>query len=330
MPVHKRGDTWWVSVSVGGRRIRKSAGRAATRADAKRLEAKILQDAVKVRRGEKPDRTLSEALVEWLTQHEDKRTREHVRALYPYVKGRLLKDAHIVAREAKQGMLAAGRAAATINRRLAILRAVANLAYREWEWLDEPVGKKISLLPVNNERHVYLEPVEVAALAAACPNPNAGSFVLLAAYTGLRRGELFRANDGHAIARDGLLMLDAKTKTGRPRVIPVPAEVEHIVSQMPLPLSLPQLRKSWDKARKACGMPNIRFHDLRHTYASWLVQAKVPLRTVQELMGHTTMAMTQRYSHLADEHLREAVDMMRSRHGEKTLPETATTNEKLH
>lgn len=177
---------------------------------------------------------------------------------------------------------------------------------------------------MNNERHIYLEPAQVAALAAACPNPSAGKFVLLAAYTGLRRGELFRANDGQAIARDGLLMLDAKTKNGRPRVIPVPEEIEHIVAEMPLPLSLAQLRKSWDAARIACDVAHVRFHDLRHTYASWLVQAKVPLRTVQELMGHTTVAMTGRYSHLADEHLREAVEMMRSRHGEKTGHKTDT------
>ncbi|MDR9490224.1 MAG: tyrosine-type recombinase/integrase [Spiribacter sp.] len=106
-------------------------------------------------------------------------------------------------------------------------------------------------------------------------------------------------------------MLDAKTKTGKPRVIPVPGEVEKIVEEMALPVSVPMLRLHWLNTTKACGKEGLRWHDLRHPYASWLVQATVPLRTVQELMGETTMAITQRYSYLADKHLRETVEMMR-------------------
>lgn len=249
----------------------------------------------------------------WLDQNNDRKTQNHVKALLPYIKGRPLRETHFAATEAKQAWVAAGLRAGTINRRLAILRHVANIAWREWEWLDEPVSQRIKMLPLKNERHVYLEPHEVAALATACPNEHAGQFVLLAAYTGMRRGELFMANTGQAVYRNGLLMLDANTKTGRPRVIPVPEEAGYIVEAMPLPISEPQLRKSWDVARAVTGMTHIRFHDLRHTYASWLVQAGAPLRTVQELLGHTTLAMTQRYSHLADEHLREAVEMMRKK-----------------
>ena len=57
-------------------------------------------------------------------------------------------------------------------------------------------------------------------------------------------------------------------------------------------------------------MPDIRFHALRHTYASWLVQSGVPLRAIQDLLGHTSLKMTERYAHLAPQHLLDAVDLM--------------------
>ena len=311
MPVFRKGSVWYARVEVNGRRVERSAGKGARRQDAVKLETKIRQDLLKARLGEKPDYTIADALNAYLKGEVAKNTREHIRTLLPYIEGRLLKEAHIVAREIRDDMLAKGLAPATVVRRLAVLRAVANSAYKEWDWLDEPVGQKIKMPKVQNERHVYLEPAQVRELAEACTNPDVGKMILVAAYTGLRKGELLRVNQGEAVCRDGLLMLDAKTKTGKPRVIPVPEEVEEIVAEMPLPVSAPMLRTHWQNATRALGMTDVRWHDLRHTYASWLVQAKVPLRTVQELMGHTTMAMTQRYSHLADDHLREAVEMMR-------------------
>jgi len=131
---------------------------------------------------------------------------------------------------------------------------------------------------------------------------------MLAAYTGLRRGELFRLTKDNLV--DGCIVLDAKTKSGRPRVVPVPAEALRIAEILPLPLSDPQLRKEWDKARKRTGFTDIRFHDLRHTYASWLVQAGAPLKAVQDLLGHSTLSMTQRYAHLGTEHLKDAVKLI--------------------
>jgi integrase len=95
-------------------------------------------------------------------------------------------------------MLADGLSNATVNRRLALLRRVCRLAYAEWGWLDKPI--LIRLLPERNERHVYLTPDEVEALARACPNPAAGDMCRLAAYTGLRRGELFALGRGHVVS----------------------------------------------------------------------------------------------------------------------------------
>jgi hypothetical protein len=93
-------------------------------------------------------------------------------------------------------------------------------------------------------------------------------------------------------------------------MIPLPEAALEIASRLPLPLGDQQLRLSFEAARIAVGRPDLHFHDLRHTYASWLVQSGVHLRAVQELLGHSTLTMTQRYSHLAPEHLRDAVRTM--------------------
>src|SRR4029453_17965167 len=67
------------------------------------------------------------------------------------------------------------------------------------------------------------------------------------------------------------------------------------------------IRRAFENAVERAGVKDFRFHDLRHTFASWLTMKGRPLREVQELLGHKSIYMTQRYSHLAPERLREAV-----------------------
>ena len=94
--------------------------------------------------------------------------------------------------------------------------------------------------------------------------------------------------------------------------MPVPEEIREIAERMPLPVSVYQVDKGFVMARKSLGMA-VRFHDLRHTYASWLMQAGVGLPAVMRLLGHSTLAVTARYAHLDPGHLREAVDKMTAR-----------------
>ena len=68
-----------------------------------------------------------------------------------------------------------------------------------------------------------------------------------------------------------------------------------------------KMRSGFTNAVKRAGIPHVRFHDLRHTFASQLVMGGVDIRTVQELLGHKDIRMTMRYSHLAPDHMRKAV-----------------------
>jgi integrase len=233
------------------------------------------------------------------------------RAILPYITGKTFADIVDVADDIKTQKLKP----ATINRRLALLRRLGNLAF-EWGWIDYPAGKKVKLLPENNERHFYLSAEQIEALAKLCP--HAGDTIRLAAYTGLRRSELLRLTKDNY--KDGWIRLDANTKTNRPRAVPVPKKVKRIADNLPLKVTDHVLRVEFEAARKALKMDWLHFHDLRHSYASLLADSGANLRTIGELLGHSTPTMTARYSHLSGGHLEAAVnDMTRhiSRHKKK-------------
>ena len=209
---------------------------------------------------------------------------------------------------------------ASINRVLALLRRVGNLAER-WGWTDLPLGRRVQMLPERSERHVYLTPAEVERLARHADTLTA-DMIRFAALSGLRRGELLGLQPNQI--RDGLLALDTATKSGRPRGIPLPAQAAAIArKRLPWGVTGPALRKRYQRARTAAGMAHVRWHDLRHTYASWLVQAGQPLTAVRDLLGHSTLSVTSRYAHLAPAHLREAVGALPAlgkRRGKKAVP----------
>lgn len=308
MPIRKRGKAYQVDVHVRGMRARQTAR---TYAEARALEADLRQELIERGRTRPAEHSIADALARWLreeapTLKSHRKFISHARHLRPFVAGYALTDAPKAAEDMKREMRGA-LSPATINRRLAILRRILNIAYKRWGWLSEPLGLKIEMLPENGDRHVYLTPDEVETLAAAC-TPQAGDVIRFAAYTGLRRGEILRLEERHIA--DGCVVLDGQTKSGRPRVIPIP---KGCPIPVPLTISDAQLRKQFDAARTATGMTHIRFHDLRHTYASWLVQAGASMTAVRDLLGHANLSVTDRYSHLATSHLREAVGRLSMR-----------------
>jgi len=145
---------------------------------------------------------------------------------------------------------------------------------------------------------------------------------LLALNTGLRRGELLAliwADVDLVAAR--LTVRGASAKTGLTRHIPLnseavdtlktwrpkDAEGDDLVFPGPDGGPMFSLKTAWSKVATGAGLKNFTFHDLRHTFASKLVQAGVDLNTVRELLGHSDIKMTLRYSHLAPEHKAAAV-----------------------
>jgi integrase len=173
MPVRKRGDTWHIRFQIGGNRIERSLGPAATKADALDYEAKLRREIVSGKLGHAPKRSLTDALARWLkgeaaTLKSYDNLLSKVRAIRTECEGKPLEQIVQVAEEIKRKGIAAKLKPATINRRLAILRRVANLAHEQWDWLDQPLGAKIKLLRGEKSRHIYLTPEQVDTLADHC------------------------------------------------------------------------------------------------------------------------------------------------------------------
>jgi len=215
------------------------------------------------------------------------------------------------------------RSPATVNRYLAALSHALNVAAREWGWLETNPATKVRKCKEPRGRVRYLSDDERERLLEACRksrNPQLYPVVLLALSTGMRQGEIMNLTWPDVDLHNGFLILH-ETKNGERRRVPLvgPAlEVlrEHAkVRRLDSPLVFPgktgkpaELRNAWLKALKEAGIEDFRFHDLRHTTASYLAMSGASLGEIAEILGHKTLAMVKRYAHLSESHTRSVLE----------------------
>jgi integrase len=303
MPIRRHGKGWEVRLQQNGRRISRSFR---SRPDAAEFERRTRQRIEDSRVGRLPSYSLEEAIDRWLGVEAKAlksfgNLQNKVRAIYPHIVGRRLEEAPDAAEAVTKAGIEAGLKPATINRRLAILRRVARLAFRRWKWLASDVSGRIALLPGEEARTVQATPSQVDALLAHA-KPRTRAAIIWASLTGLRKGELQRVRP-HDF--QGRRIVVERTKTGKPRRVPLASSLRP--QAFPYGLTGPELEEDFRAARKAAGMPWLQFRDLRRTCGSWIVQRTKSLKAAQDFLGHTTIAITARhYAHLLDEHLDEA------------------------
>lgn len=207
---------------------------------------------------------------------------------------------------------------ASVNRELATLRHLLRLA-EEWGYLERAPRIRLAKEPEGRLR--YLEQEEAARLLTACGRsrcPHLRVIVTLALNTGMRKSEILGLTWERVDLARGVLQLE-QTKNGRRREIPMNRAVYDVLSSLPRAIgggplfrkangaAWASIRTAFERAVETAKLTDFRFHDLRHTFASWLVQRGRSLKEVQEALGHRTLAMTMRYAHLSPERLREAV-----------------------
>ena len=132
-------------------------------------------------------------------------------------------------------------------------------------------------------------------------------------FTGLRQAEALGLAWERVDRSRGVILLEV-TKSGRRREVPLNDAADGVlVRRGPRESGLvfgawsfDHFRSAWERALTRAKLTDFRWRDLRHTYASWLVQKRVTLLEVKDLLGHASLAITKRYSHLAPEHLRQA------------------------
>lgn len=209
---------------------------------------------------------------------------------------------------------------ATVNRYLAALSAVCKWAWKELRWLPENPVLAVSKMPEGEGIVRFLSDDERRALFKACrehSNPNIYPAVMLALATGARASNI-RFLRWEDVDHDTWTLTIRETKNGTARYLPVvgPAQAalqahfeadptkEGWVFKGARDDAPGTFDSAWQAVRKAAGLEDFRFHDLRHTTASYLTQSGAGLAQVAEALGHKTLVMARRYSHQNPEHVR--------------------------
>ena len=223
------------------------------------------------------------------------------------------------------GMHAKGYASGTTHRILALLRSLLNLA-RKWNIPGASANPTagITTAPVVH-RQRFLTREETQRLITAIgedKNRVAANAIMLLLLTGARRNEITQAKWEYVDWQTRTLLVPL-SKSGRPRRIALNAAAIALLQSLPQttndeyifpsPFSghaFASLFYPWDRIRRRAGLLDVRLHDLRHSFASFLVNQGVSLYVVQGLLGHTQPRMTQRYAHLAQQTLLNAAEVV--------------------
>ena len=221
--------------------------------------------------------------------------------------------------------------AAAVNRPLALLRHLLRTAHEEWEVL--PAVPRIRLEKEPQGRLRWLTEDEIKKLLDACGtsrNRDLRAAVVVAINTGLRRSELLGLTWDRVDLSRGVIRLEV-TKSGKRREVPLNTEsYAALVSLGPSESGRvfrnQSLRKAYENAVANAKLDDVNFHTLRHTFASWAIMRGVSLKELQELLGHSSLAMTMRYAHLAPERLRAAVTRLEGLTSGKRTAEPANAS----
>jgi len=216
-----------------------------------------------------------------------------------------------------------GVGSSTINREMATLKHALSKAV-EWKLLRKAAREELAAIKKYQEpdgRLRYLSgPAEAEHLLEACDD-SLRPIVLTALHTGMRKGELLSLTWESIDMMHGFIRLK-QTKNGKARALPFNETLWSLFSGLRTRQDVPwvfhdlegkryqDVRHAFDRACEAAGLTDFHFHDLRHTFASWLVMKGVPLATVSALLGHTSPTMTLRYAHLSPKHLTSAVRVL--------------------
>lgn len=320
MSIYKRKDTWWIQFTApDGRRIQQTAG-TQSKHEAQELHDRLKAAAWRVKYlGAKPRYFWKDAVIRWLTEQSHKKSIEtdkvHLRWLDKHLSVLTLDQiTKIKIDDLKTARLADGVSNSSVNRMLSILRAIMNRAKDDWEWIDTVPGFRF--LPEPPPRVRWITREESVKLINELPE-HLQEMVRFTLATGLRESNVThlqwsqvdmdrkcawiyaeQAKAGKAIAvplnNDAMAVLFRQLGKHDDRVFTYKGNVVNDANT-----------KSWRKALVRAGIDNFRWHDLRHTWASWHVQNGTPLHVLKELGAWADISMVLIYAHLSSAHLEQ-------------------------
>lgn len=335
--VYKRGNIWWIHYTgLDGRQIKESS-RSTRFRDA---EALLIARKHEVQQGQQPEhirikdygfKELAERYKEFAKNQRGYRNKKSIIKFFEEEFGNLpLKHFSLEYVERYQSkLIASGLAEATVNRRLSCLKHMFTKAV-DWRMASEAMCKqvhKVKMFRETMKRDRFLSRAEIDRLLAACgtdaQQAHLKPIIKFAVNTGCRKEEILSLAWDQVDLEHGIISLH-KTKNMESRKVPINDPVKEVLEKMlearcsdyvfmntRTGTRLKDLKRSFRTAVKKAGLgDDVVFHSLRHTFASHLVMAGVDIPTVSRLMGHKSLAMTMRYSHLAPNHLSNAVNVL--------------------
>jgi integrase len=324
MSLFKRKDSqvYWIKISVGGSIVQRSTG-TSVKQEAQEYHDKLKAELWQQKKlGAKPVRSWQETVVRFLSETSDKRThqqdKDKLAWLHPYLGHLTLNDITVsVIDEIRQAKLK-GNAKSTANRYLSLVRAILNRAI-SWEWLDK--APRITMFKEPQGRTRFLTITEVQHLLKHLPE-HLQDMVVFTLSCGLRYSNVLKLEWSQVDLKAAHVWVAASnSKNGKALSIPLNAQALAVLTKQvgkhpTLVFTKCGKRiarangKVWRNALKRAGITDFRWHDLRHTWASWAVQNGVTVFEIQHLGGWSSSQMVQRYAHLSSSHLAAAASKL--------------------
>jgi integrase len=220
-----------------------------------------------------------------------------------------------------------GRQPATVVRYMAALSHAFTIAVNEWEWLNDNPMRKVRKPKEPRGRVRFLNEDERHRLLDSCKKSKTKHLypvVVLALSTGMRQMEIMNLTWDDVDISRGLITLH-ETKNGERRAVPLVGHAKEVVKELSKVRRLDTniifysdtkpstpifIRTPWNNALKDSGINDFKFHDLRHTTASYLAMNGASLAEIAEILGHKTLSMVKRYAHLSEQHTSKVLESM--------------------
>jgi len=220
------------------------------------------------------------------------------------------------------------RSATTVNRYLAAISHVFTVAWKEWNWIDHNPVLNVRRHKEPRGRVRFLDDQERQRLLEACKESKSiflHPIVVLALSTGMRKGEILglRWRD---VDFDSKRIVIQETKNGERRAVPLVGAALQLIDNLKVngrgsmddfifhspgeSAKSCSIRTAWEKAIGRAKIENFRFHDLRHSTASYLAMNGASLLEIADILGHKTLQMVKRYSHLSEDHKADVLERM--------------------
>jgi integrase len=328
MGVFKKGKNWFIDYYVQGRRKRESIGPSKELAQLilKKRKVRIAENKfLDVRKQKKLHfRDMARLYLESYSKPNKRswdRDELSIKHLSAFFGGKHLHEITALDIENYKVERRQKVSPATVNRELACLKHIFNKAI-EWGKLDINPASKVKKFREPNQRVRYLEEEEIERLYEAC-SEHLRPIVAVALNTGMRKSEILNLKWADVNLRTRVITI-LNSKNDEKREVPINEDLARTLLRVPKNAKSPyvfckedgmpylSVKTAFRAALRRAKIRNFRFHDLRHTFASHLVMRGVGLKTVQELLGHKTINMTLRYSHLSPDYKRAPVEKLSS------------------